>query len=487
MVCDYERCRIRDKSGKMNRFKLFIENILVYGLGGVISKIVPLLMLPVITRLMPDTFYFGLNDISTTIVSFGSAIAIMGMYDAMFRMFFEKEDEEYRKSICSTALCFTIGLSVIIFLLLILFQDFWAELFFSDKKYTNLLMLSAMSILIGATNSIVSAPTRMRNQRKIYLITNTLGPIISYGISVPLLLKGMYVVALPLASVVSALTIEVIFIFLNTGWFSWHKINFEYLKPLLVIAIPLFPNFLVYWVFNSCDRLMISQILGMDFNGIYAIGGKIGQISQLIYTAFAGGWQFFAFSTMRDKDQVEMTSHIFEYLAAIAFGAGVLMAACSKTIFQILFTGDYIQGYVVAPYLFLSPLLLMLFQIIVNQFIVIKKTWYNLATLAIGAGVNVILNAVLIPLIGIEGAAVATLAGYIVAIILAARILVKMKLIKISLRFWLLAGIAVSYFVVWRFFMREFLFLPLIIALIVCSIYCFIFRNELQLILNRKK
>ena len=77
---------------------------MVYGLGGVISKAVPLLMLPIITRLMPDTFYFGLNDISTTIVSFGSAIAVMGMYDAMFRLFFDSEDEAYRKTICSTTL-----------------------------------------------------------------------------------------------------------------------------------------------------------------------------------------------------------------------------------------------------------------------------------------------------------------------------------------------------------------------------------------------
>src|SRR5699024_2299518 len=162
-----------------------------------------------------------------------------------------------------------------------------------------------------------------------------------------LLVKGMYVISLPLAAVVSALTIEIIFAILNYSWFLIKRVDFSYLRPLLAIAIPLFPNFLVYWVFNSCDRLMISQMLGMDYNGIYAIGGKVGQVSQLIYTAFAGGWQFFAFSTMKDKDQIDMTSHIFEYLAAIAFGAGILMTACSKTIFRILFTGDYVQGYTV--------------------------------------------------------------------------------------------------------------------------------------------
>ncbi|OUN25660.1 oligosaccharide flippase family protein [Blautia sp. An81] len=469
----------------MGRFKLFLENILVYGLGGVISKAVPLIMLPIITRLMPDTFYFGLNDISTTIVSFGSAIAVLGMYDAMFRLFFDKDNEEYRKTICSTTLAFTSGLSILVFCVLILFRNFWTEIFFSDRRFVNLLILSAMSILIGATNSIVSAPTRMRNQRKIFLVTNTLSPIISYAISIPLLVKGMYVVALPLAAVISALTIEVIFAILNRNWFSIRRINFSCLKPLLVIAIPLFPNFLVYWVFNSCDRLMIAQMLGMDYNGIYAIGGKVGQVSQLIYTAFAGGWQFFAFSTMKDKDQVDMTSHIFEYLTAIAFGAGILMAACSKTIFKILFTGDYVQGYVVAPYLFLAPLMLMLFQVIVNQFIVIKKTWYNLLALVIGAFVNVIINYILIPLIGIEGAAIGTLVGYIIAILITAVILVKIRLLKIGCKIYIMAGSLLGYFLAWRFLMRDLLLIPLCIAVIIIAGYCMLFREDIKNLIRK--
>ena len=469
----------------MSRFKLFLENLLVYGLGGVISKLVPLIMLPIITRLMPDTFYFGLNDISTTVVSFGSAIAVMGMYDAMFRLFFEKDDEEYKKSICSTTLTFTLIMSIIVFGILIVFKTFWAQVFFSDVKYENLLMLSAMSVLIGATNSIVSAPTRMKNQKKIFLITNTLSPIISYSSSIPLLVKGFSVIALPLAAVVSALTIEIIFIILNKNWFSIKKVNLAYLKPLLVIAIPLFPNFLVYWVFNSCDRLMISQILGMDYNGIYAIGGKIGQVSQLIYTAFAGGWQFFAFSTMKDSDQVEMTSHIFEYLAAITFVAGAAMCACSKTIFRILFTGNYINGYEVAPYLFIAPLLLMLFQIIVNQFIVVKKTWYNLITLVVGAIVNIVINYILIPKIGIEGAAIGTLFGYVVSIILAAIILVKMNLLKIFHRFYFILSVFLIYFIGWRFSFRENIFVGLASVFIICGIYVSVYWQDIKRIIRR--
>lgn len=468
----------------MNRFKLFIENFLVYGLGGMISKIVPFVMLPIVTRLMPNAFYFGLNDISTVVVSFGQALAVMGMYDALFRMFFEKNEQSYKKELCSTALTFTLITSIIIFSLMILFREPLAQLFFSDRKFANLLCLSAMSILIGATNSIVSAPTRMQNQRKVFLVTNFLSPVISYSISIPLLLKGYYIVALPLASILSALSMEVIFMVLNHKWFSF-RINKKYLKEMLVIALPLVPNFLVYWIFNSSDRLMISKLIGTDWNGIYAVGAKIGQASQLIYTAFAGGWQFFAFSTMKDKDQVKMTSNIFEYLGVITFSAGMIMAAISKEVFVLLFSEEYLQGFIVMPYLFVAPLLLMLYQVVVNQFLVIKKTWPSVLLLFFGAVTNVVLNATLIPMIGIEGAAIGTFMGYVVSIVGVIIVLSRMKLVCVSARFYLCTALFGGFWILWRLVLLDRMIVNLLMAIVVIGIYVYLYRDDLRPLLKK--
>ena len=104
-----------------NRKKLFAENFLVYGVGGIISKLIPLIMVPIITRMMPDSSYYGISDLSNTVISLFSAIAILGMYDAMYRMFFEKEDEEYKKDICSSAFVFTLLLSIVVALVMLVF------------------------------------------------------------------------------------------------------------------------------------------------------------------------------------------------------------------------------------------------------------------------------------------------------------------------------------------------------------------------------
>ena len=117
-----------------SKAKLFIENFFVYGLGGVISKLVPIIMLPIVTRLMPGTEYFGISDLSNTAASFGSAVAVLGMYDAMYRMFFERDDINYKKNICSTAFLFTAFQSVVVSALMCLGQKIIAKYFFWKYK-----------------------------------------------------------------------------------------------------------------------------------------------------------------------------------------------------------------------------------------------------------------------------------------------------------------------------------------------------------------
>ena len=355
---------IYEKSGKGGRrvkknskVTLFVENFLVYGLGGIISKIIPLIMVPIVTRVMPNSSYYGISDLANTVLSFGSALAIMGMYYAMYRMFFEKGDEAFKKDICSTALIVTIGTSIVVFLLMCLLKDVIAKYAFGDSSLGGLVYLTATATLIGATNSITSAPTRMQNKRRIFLIMNTVSSVLSYSVSLPLLLTGHYIIALPLAALISAFTQETIFFILNREWFQLRQFKKEYVRPLLKIAIPLLPTFLIYWIFNSSDKLMIANLLDVGATGLYSVGSKLGHASQLIYTAFAGGWQYFAFSTMKENNQVKSNSMIFEYLGLISFTCAMFVFALSSPIYKLLFTKEYYQGFVIAPYLFLAPLL----------------------------------------------------------------------------------------------------------------------------------
>ena len=469
----------------MSRTKLFLENFFVYGLGSILAKIAPLIMLPIITRLMPDTTYYGLSDLSGIMVTFGTAIAIMGMYDAMFRMFFEKDDLAYKEEVCSSALNFVLISGIIICLLLFLFKSYFSVWIFNDVKYVNLLNFTSFTILITALSSIVIAPTRMQNKRKIFLVTSIVSPIIGYSISVPMLISKNYLYALPTAVLVTSSIMLIFFYVLNRKWFNFKKVNLELIIEMLKIGAPLMLGFVIYWIFTSVDRLMISKLMGNSYVGIFGIGARVASVSQFIYVAFAGGWQYFAFSTMKDSDQVELTSKIFEYLALVSFSTFVIIVPFTHYVFALFFQGNYVDGYVVFPYLFLSPLLLMLYQTIVNQFLIIKKTWPSTLILSVGAIINVILNYFLVNAIGIEGASIATLLGYSVSVILASVVLSKMKLVIVTNRMKIMSCLLALFIILWRLISPINIMPAILISLPTLAIFLYLYRHDIFSIIKK--
>lgn len=470
-----------------SRARLFISNMLVYGVGGILSKLVPLIMVPVVTRLMPGTKYFGLADLSNTLVSFAQAFALMGMYDAMFRMFFEEDDLDYKKMVCTTALFFVTGCSLVVCFGMVLFADPIARVFFGGVEFTSLCTISALTVLVGGNGLITQAPTRMQNKKVIYIVINLVTSILTYAISVPLILAGEYLLALPIAALLSSAVFLAVFLVINRKWFSLKRFDSRLLREMLAIGVPLMPTFLFYWVFNSADRVMILNLIGVDASGIYAVAAKLGHVSQLVYTAFAQGWQYFAFSTMNDSDSVELKSRVYEYLGVVSFLCTGMLLVVLRPMYGVLFAPQYAEGVYAVPYLFLAPLLLMLFQVASNQLVVVKKTWLVSIVLAIGAVANIVANLVLIPLLGIEGASVATLVGYVITNAMMFVLLMRMNLLAIQLRFGAAVALMAVFLVFWRQFALNNALLALAGFTAFFSCICLLYKRDIAHLAGRLK
>ena len=445
----------------MNKqLKLFLENFIFYGGLSMLQKALPFLTLPIITSLLPDSSSYGIADMFTLLVSFGSALAILGMYDAMFREFFEDENNfEYKKKVTSTGLNIVLISGLIVMFLVILFNKFLSNILFKDIRYSKLILISGIAILISALNTIIASPTRMRNQRKIFLITGLLFPIIGFASTYFFIKKGYTYEALVYGTVSMNSTSLIVFFILNHKDFSLKILDKKVAKELLKIGIPLLPTFLIYWIFNSMDRIMINKMIGSSELGVYSVGSKVASVSQLIHLAFAGGWSYFSFSTMKDEKQVKNNSKVFEYLGIVSLIAFILTLPFIKLVFDTFFKGDYIRGQEVFPYIFLSPLLLMLFQVLANQMIIIKKSYLSTLSLVSGAILNIILNYILIKSYGIRGAAFSTLISYVISVIIMSLICIKYEQLILEKKF---------------IFISAILFLGLVIS--------FYFENNISLI-----
>lgn len=469
---------------KNNKLKLFLDNFLFYGVLSMLQKALPFITLPIITRALSNTSSYGIADMFNLIISFGSEIAILGMYDAIFREFFEdKENKLYQKKVISTGFNIVIISTLTVFFIIILFKKKLSLYLFESINFEKLIMLSAFGIIFSALNSIFIAPTRMRNQRKVFFITGIAFPIIGFIVTYFFIKKGYTYEALIYGVIFIKVLSLLIFSYLNNKDFSLKIFDKKIAKELLKIGLPLVPTFLIYWVFHSMDRVMINKMIGSGELGIYSVGSKVSSVSQLIYSAFAGGWCYFSFSTMKDEKQVKLISNTFEYLGIISFIAFIISKPFISPVFNFFFTGDYIRGQEVFSYLFLSPLILMLFQTIGSQVIIIKKSYLSTLILSIGAVVNIILNYYLIKSFGIKGAAFSTLMSYTVSVFLMGYICLKKELLIVNSRFYIISLILFINILI-NFFFQNLIYVYGLIYILILVLIIKFYYKDLKLLIN---
>lgn len=468
----------------MSRKRLFFENIIVYGIGGGLSKLIPFIMLPILTRLYPDSEYVGINEMFTVGLTFISSLTGLGLYDAMFRFFLEDDDKQRQIKICSTCMKFELLVDCFAFVIIVFLKKNISVLLFEKDNLQELVVIIAFCVVFTNMNSILSAPIRMQNKRKTYLIINVLSAIIMYGVTLLLVINGQYYVAQPFGTISALIVTVLIYFIMCRQWFAIEKFDKEMLKILLIFSIPLVPNVILFWLFNSADRIMIKSMIGVQVVGIYSVGGKIGHISNLIYTAFAGGWQFFVFSTMKDQDQKELIRRLYEYLSAVTYIMTVLITCFAIPMFKMLFAQEYWEAAYVVPYLFVAPLMLMQYQIVTDQFLVIKKTIFSLVISVIGVALNIGLNWIGIKYFGYEAAAVATLVSYYAMVIISALMLKKYGYNVLSIRYIFMSIITLSFIATWRILLHNSMLICIIVAVLVCMMIFICFKDDIKVMLH---
>lgn len=471
----------------MSRAKLFLENFFAYGFINVLNKIIPFLLLPVITRMLSDPSDYGVYDMYNTIIGFGAPLAMLGMYDAIFREYFEKDEQQYRFDVISTANRIVMISSLIIGFVLVVFNKLFSKLLYGTNMYGIIVVFAAVEMIISTNTTIISAPTRIQNHRKVYISSGLFNSISYYLLAILLIYLGYSYFGMIYANIASSVLLLIFFWMINRMFFARGKFDKYIAKELFKVGIPLLPTFLIYWVYHSMDKIMIANMLGTSELGSYSIGARVASISNFIYAAFTGGWQHFAFSTMKDEDQVTLNSKVFEYLGAISFFSLFVIYPFITPIFNILFPISYIGGKAVVSYLYLSPLLLMLFQVVGNQFLIIKRSYWSTITLSIGALANITLNAILIPIMGVEGAAIATLMGYTLSVIAVCIITSRFYLLKIPRRIIYASIIVLIYMVLVRMFFYESTISQVLLSVLCIIIYLYLYKKEIYLLYKKGK
>lgn len=184
-------------------------------------------------------------------------------------------------------------------------------------------------------------------------------------------------------------------------------------KDMSLFSITLVPNSIMWWITNSSDRLMVTSFISPAANGIYSISYKLPTLMSTLNTVLMQAWQYSAIKESDSSDRIEYNNYMFKmYTAAISIvAAGLLLI--NRPFINIYVAPEFREAWKYSPFLIVGSMFQTLSTFVGTSYYVEKDMKGNLISATVGAVVNVCLNLVLIPLLGITGAAVATCTSYI--------------------------------------------------------------------------
>lgn len=394
----------------MDKYKKLVSNTVIFAIGTFSSKVLVFLLMPLYTRVLTDAEY-GVTDLIVQTGNLLLPLVSLGIVNAVIRFGLDRDIRKHD--------VFTTGLVTILagFCIMLLAYPLLDMLDFLSGHT----MLIYAFVLMSSLRSLCSQFVRARGQVRLYAVDGILSTVTTILFNVWFLvgLKGGvfgYVLA-----IVCSDALSVLFLGLNAE--LWRFIRFQGLqrsvsRAMLKYAVPLIPNNILWWITNVSDRYIVAYMMGEKYNGLYAAAYKVPSVVILVSGIFMDAWQMSAVT--ESKGRGNFFSKVFRSYSSLLFITGSGIILFSKVIMKLLVSEAFYESWRYIPFLVIATVFTCIVNFLGSIYMVEKKSVLSLATTTAGAVTNIILNFLLIPDFGVNGAAVATFISYFVVFLLRA-------------------------------------------------------------------
>lgn len=398
-------------------YQKFAKDVLIIGVTNVLIALSGIILLPLITKTLGAHDYGIWAQVQVTIGLVMGFIGL-GLPYAMTRFLPAKTNRAEIQEDFWSVFCLVSLVTLFISIILIVAADFIAEAFFEGA--TNIVIITGLIILVWSLDSVFLTVFRTFRQMKkysIFTIANTYGQI---GLIAYLVLNGHGILSMVLAVLAIRVIMFPVLFFLIKSQIGIRRPHFARIKEYLNFGIFIIPAAMGTWVVNSSDRYVIGYFLGITSVGIYSAAYAIGNILTLI-TGILGFVMAPTLSKLYDEGKMEeVTTHLsylLKYLLMLAipfvFGSAIL----AEPVLRMFSTPEIAShGYFVVPIVALSVLVYGVCVVVTQILLLVKKARLNGMLWIIAAICNLSLNILIIPRIGILGAALTTLIAFSVVL-----------------------------------------------------------------------
>ena len=393
----------------------------VYGLGGVANQVVAVLLVPIYARELGASGV-GITGVLNATLSLSLMLVGLALPQAFFRWYLrEATTLGERARVLRTVLGIRLAASLAGAAVVLLAAIPLTAVLYGGAHQLVFIMLAPI-VLFDSFNtiplSLLRAERRARDYVAVSLVRAVLGTVLILGL---VMIAGTGVLGVALGAAIAAMLSAVIgaWTLLVAGAIR-PGLDWSLAKSMLGFAIPLVPAAIAGWTLNLSDRPLLQVMTGdTDVVGIYTFGYTAGLvINALVVQPFALSWGAAHWEISRGEDAPPIFARVLTWFLALAGGVAVLLSALGTDAIRFLAGPEFEASRYIVPFSAFAYVLYGAHTIAASGLSILGRS--KLVAVAMGAAAitTVLLNLLLIPALGIYGAAISTVVGYALLLLL---------------------------------------------------------------------
>lgn len=410
-----------DKSHFRQISKKFGKDIVVISVTNIATAVGGLILLPLLTKNLGTRDYGIWSQVNVTI-NLTLSIAGLGLPYALTRFLAAQRNRDDMRNEFYSVFLLVFVCTLIVSSLFIIFADFIAKIVFD--RATLIVKITGIIILVWSLDWLLLSVLRAFRQMKRYAILTVASLYVQVAFISFMLAKGHGLVSVILTVLIIRILLFSILFFVVESQIplKWPKL--DRIGDYLSFGLPTLPGNIAAWLIQASDKYVIAYFFGAHSVGIYSAGYKVGNILFMV----AATVNFVLapnMSKLYDEGKLEEVKILLRYtlkyflLLSIPFVFGGFILG--KRLLEILSTKEIASdGHIIIPLIAISAMLLGSYHVISCSLVLVKKTKLIGIIWIISAVTNIVLNILVVPKIGILGAAITTAITYVLALALTA-------------------------------------------------------------------
>jgi O-antigen/teichoic acid export membrane protein len=405
--------------------KRLLKHSAVYGIGHIVTRSIGFLLLPLYTNVLPPED-FGVAGLLFTYIAICMIFFTYGMDAAMLRFYILEEEEQGQKRVFTTALVMIMVTSVVFSAILLLGAEEIANLLFSyqvrqlEVDLPFLIRLGGGILFFDAMTLPAFLTLRAKERSGAFTAFKLFNILINVGANVLFLIIWDYgVEGIFIANLVASATTFVLLLpmIVKNITFSFSRQTF---RELLAFGLPYLPSTLSVVLMDTIDRVFLERLASVEEVGVYNAGARLGMFMALFVAAFRFAWHPYFLATSKQENAKAIFAKIFTYVLFACLAVFLLISFFIDDIVQFKIFGksligaEFWQCTVVVPVILLAYVLYAAYLNFLIGIYLEKKTKYLPYITVAGMLGNLAANYLLIPQIGMMGAAWARLVAYVI-------------------------------------------------------------------------